>query len=114
MPSLVALAEDLLAQTKQLDSVLKARGVQQPSFDNDPLDELPEDVQRLRKKMTDTSHVIRQLAQGPKAAGLEIAFNVSFTLAQHRFFWRLSTSQSGRTSSFCTSYGDMAWRRPSR
>ena len=77
MPSLVSLAEELLAQAKKIDEVLEQNGIQYPSFDRDTLETLPEDVQKLRGELCDTSHTIRQLVRGARLSGLDIAFAVS-------------------------------------
>lgn len=77
MPSLASLAEELLAQARKIDGVLEQNGIQYPSFDHDTLEKLPEDAQKLRRELTDTSHKIRQLARGARLSGLDIAFSVS-------------------------------------
>ena len=77
MPSLVSLAEELLAQARKIDEALEQNGIPYPSFDHDTLETLPEDAQKLRKELSDTSHTIRQLVRGARLSGLDLAFSVS-------------------------------------
>lgn len=77
MPSLVSIAEELLAQAKKIDALLEKSGTPYPSFDHDTLETLPDDAQKLRRELADTSHTIRQLARGARLSGLDIAFSVS-------------------------------------
>lgn len=76
MPSLTSLAEELLAQARVIDDLLEKNGLSSTSFDNDTLELLPEDAQRLRWDLLDTSHNFRQLVSGAKLSGLDIAFGV--------------------------------------
>ena len=77
MPSLVSLAEELLAQAREIDGVLEKNGIPYPSFDHDTLERLPKEAQELRRELADTSHTIRQVTRGARLSGLDIAFNVS-------------------------------------
>jgi len=81
MPSLVALAEELLAQAKEFDEVLKQNNIPHPSFDKDTLESLPDNAQKLRWDLLDTSHNFRQLVRGARLSGLDVAFGVSFTIS---------------------------------
>ena len=76
MPSLVSLAEELLAQAKDIERTLKNNNIPPTSFDKDTLELLPSDAQKLRWDFLDTSHEIRQLARGARLSGLDIAFSV--------------------------------------
>jgi hypothetical protein len=76
MPSLTSLAEELLVQARVIDGLLEKNGLSPTSFDNDTLELLPEDAQRLRWDLLDTSHNFKQLVRGAKLSGLDIAFGV--------------------------------------
>lgn len=76
MPSLVSLAEELLAQAKDIERTLEKNNIPPTSFDKDTLEQLPSDAQKLRWDLLDTSHEIRQLARGARLSGLDIAFSV--------------------------------------
>lgn len=76
MPSLVSLAEELLAQAKEIERTLEENNIPPTSFDKDTLEQLPTDAQKLRRDLLDTSHEIRQLARGARLSGLDIAFSV--------------------------------------
>ena len=76
MQSLVSLAEDLLAQAKQIETILEQKNISHTSFDNDTLESLPEDAQKLRWNLLDTSHKFRQLVRGARLSGLDVAFGV--------------------------------------
>ena len=105
MSSLVSLAQELFAQAKEIEAVLERNGIQQPSFDHDTLEELPEDAQKLRRELADTSHTIRQLARGARLSGLDIAFNVSLKVHYRPFNAAADIEGSGRISSSYVSYG---------
>jgi hypothetical protein len=79
MPSLVSVAEELLAQAKVVDGLMEQNEIPPTSFDKDTLELLPDDVQKLRWDLLDTSHTFRQLLRGARLSGLDIAFNVRFT-----------------------------------
>ena len=79
MPSLVSLAEKLLAQATRIDEILEQNNIPYPSFDTDTLESLPDDAQKLRWDLLDTSHDFRQLVRGARLSGLDIAFGVLFT-----------------------------------
>jgi hypothetical protein len=79
MPSLVSLAEELLAHAKKFDEILEQNNIPYPSFDKDTLESLPDDAQKLRWDLLDTSHNFRQLVRGARLSGLDIAFGVRFS-----------------------------------
>jgi len=79
MPSLVSLAEDLLAQAKKLDEILDQNNIPSTSFDKDILKSLPHEAQEIRSDLLDASHNFKQLVRGAKLSGLDIAFSVRFT-----------------------------------
>lgn len=77
MPSLTSLAEELLAQAKQIDAYLETKQLPSPSFENDPLDELPGEMQALRYRIFNTSQQFTHLVRGPVMATSDICFSVS-------------------------------------
>lgn len=79
MPSLVSLAEELLAQAKRIDGLLEQHNIPHPSFDKDTLELLPDVAQKLRWDLLDTSHTFTQLLRGARLSGLDIAFGVLFS-----------------------------------
>ncbi|KAJ6784555.1 hypothetical protein PWT90_10066 [Aphanocladium album] len=87
MPSLVSLAEQLLAQAKKLDAALNRNSIPAPSFDEDTLEQLPQEAQQLRWDLLDTSDVIRQLTRGARLTGLDISFSWTDQLIL-RIIWR--------------------------
>lgn len=79
MPSLVSLAEELLAQAKVFEAILKENSIPHPSFHMDTLESLPDEAQKLRWSLLDNSHNFRQLVRGARLSGLDVAFNVCST-----------------------------------
>jgi hypothetical protein len=104
MTSLASRAQELLAQAKQLDRILEQNNIPYPSFDNDALEQLPEDAQRLRWNLLDNSHNLRQLVRGARLSGLDIAFSVCSFLKS--FVIACLMRNSGRNNSSYASYGD--------
>lgn len=82
MVSFTSLAEDILASAKRLDEHLASKGLPPSSFDNDTLADLPNDVEATRNSLIDTTHALKQLAQGPHGSTMEILFSVSFQFNQ--------------------------------
>jgi hypothetical protein len=78
MPSLVSLAEELLAHAKKIDGSLEQNNIPHTSFGKDTLELLPDDAQKLRWDLLDLSHNFRQLIRGARLAGLDIAYSVHF------------------------------------
>lgn len=78
MPSLVALAEELLAYAREVDESCKENDIAHTSFDTDTLDLLPRKLQTTRWKLLDLSHTFRQLLRGARLSGLDIAYSVVF------------------------------------
>ena len=105
MPSLVSLAEKLLCQAKEIDKILEQNNLPYTSFDEDTLEPLPDDAQKIRWDLLDTSHDFRQLVRGARLSGLDIAFNVLFILLEPTRSWMLM-GDSGPNKSFCASSGD--------
>lgn len=82
MSSLVALAEELLAQAKEVEQLLEQNNLPPTSFDKDTLELLPDSAQKLRWDLLDTSHTITQLLRGARLSGLDIAFGVLTPISQ--------------------------------
>ena len=77
MPSLTSLAEEILINAKRLDEHLAAQGRPSPSFDHDTLINLPPELESARDALIDSTHVLKQLSQGPVRTTIDIMFNVS-------------------------------------
>ena len=81
MPSLTSIAEQLLAQAKQIDSYLESKKLSSPSFDIDSLKDLPAELQDVRNSLASGSNDLRDLARGPVGSTMDIAFSVCGHLA---------------------------------
>jgi len=77
MVSLTARAESILAQAKQLDAILEANQLPYPSFDNDPLAQLPKESQDLRWAIANESNDLKKLMRGPVMHTMDIAHSAS-------------------------------------
>ena len=77
MPSLTSLAEELVAQAKQIDKYLESKNLPSPSFDHDTLVDLPPDLQEVRTSLASVSHNLKALTRGPVGSTSDIAFSVS-------------------------------------
>lgn len=76
MPSLTSLAEEILANAKQLDKHLAAQNQPSPSFDHDALLNLSPQLESTRDALIDSAHTLKQLTQGPVRATADIMLNV--------------------------------------
>ena len=76
MPSLTSLAEEILANAKRLDEHLASQQQPSPSFDHDVLGDLPPQLEAARESLIDSTHTLKQLAQGSVRATTEIMLNV--------------------------------------
>lgn len=76
MPSLTSLAEEILANAKRLDEHLASQKQPSPSFDHEALINLPTQLESARNALIDSTHTLKQLAQGPVLATVDIMFNV--------------------------------------
>ncbi len=76
MPSLTSIAEDILANAKRLDAHLSYKSVAPTSFDHDSLVDLPHDMESVRNALIDSTHTLKQLAQGPVGRTVETLFTV--------------------------------------
>lgn len=76
MPSFTSLAEEILKNAKQLDEHLASQQRPSPSFDHDALVDLSPQLESTRDALIDSTHTLKQLAQGPTRATVEIMFSV--------------------------------------
>ena len=76
MHSLTSLAEEILSNAKQLDEHLASQKRSSPSFDHDTLIDLPPQLESARDALIDSTHMLKQLTQGPVRATVDILFNV--------------------------------------
>ena len=77
MPSLTSLAEELLAQAKQIDKHLESKNLPSPSFDTDVLAALPPELEQVRTSLASISHDLKTLTLGPVGSTTAIIFSVS-------------------------------------
>ena len=76
MPSLTSLAEEVLINAKRLDEHLAAQKQPSPSFDHDAWVNLSPQLESARDALIDSTHTLKQLAQGPVRATTDILLNV--------------------------------------
>lgn len=76
-PSLTSRVEALLAQAKKLDACLEANGISFPSFEEDTLDCLPEELQIERHSLTNASNELTTLLRGAQWSVLDTCYAVS-------------------------------------
>ena len=76
MPSFTSLAEEILLHAKALDEHISTRGIRFPSFDHDILTDLPPELASTRNALLDSTHEMKQLAQGPIGTTCDVLFNV--------------------------------------
>ena len=77
------MAEQILAQAKQLDAFISVKGLEMPSLDQDSLStvHLPEELQSVRSAMINNASDFRKIAMGSVANGSELAFGVRLFLS---------------------------------
>ena len=80
MPSLTSLAEEILANAKRLDEHLASQQQPSPSFDHDVLGNLSPQLEAARDTLIDSTHTLKQLAQGSMRATVDIMLNVGFVV----------------------------------
>ena len=76
MPSLTSLAEEILINAKRLDEHLAAQKQPSPSFDHDAWTDLSPQLESARDALIDSTHTLKQLAQGPVRATTDIIMSV--------------------------------------
>ncbi|KAI0433455.1 O-methyltransferase-domain-containing protein [Xylaria sp. FL1042] len=75
MPSLTSQAERILARTKKLDAYLEAQNIAYPSFDDDTLDQLPDELQDERWALANDANELKQLSRGAAQSTLDCSLN---------------------------------------
>ncbi|XXH01794.1 General amino acid permease [Hypoxylon texense] len=75
MPSLTSVAENILARAKKLDAYLEAQNIAYPSFDDDTLDQLPDELQDERWALANDVNELKQLSRGAAQTTLDCALN---------------------------------------
>ncbi|KAJ8124087.1 hypothetical protein ONZ43_g113 [Nemania bipapillata] len=75
MPSLTSMAESILARAKKLDAYLEAHNIAYPSFDDDTLGQLPDDLQDERWALANDASELKQLSRGATQNTLDYAMN---------------------------------------
>lgn len=75
--SLTALAEELLAQAKQLDAQLAEHKLPGPTWERDSLGELSAATQSAREALSNQANDFAKLVRGPVMVATDIAFSVS-------------------------------------
>lgn len=80
--SLTALAEAMLTRAKRIDAWLQDHGESSPSFDNDTLDALPEELQGERWALANSANDMKRLARGAETSMVDDALSVSCPLGR--------------------------------
>ncbi|KAL8831167.1 MAG: hypothetical protein Q9191_001009 [Dirinaria sp. TL-2023a] len=76
MPSLTSMAEATLAHAKKLDAYLESNNISYPSFDEDTLDQLPDELQDDRWALANSSNELKKLARGAAMGTMDTALSV--------------------------------------
>jgi hypothetical protein len=66
MPSLTSIANNLLAQAKEIDAWVEAQGLSPVSFDDDILKDLPAHLQSARDDLINGGTDLANLARGQR------------------------------------------------
>ena len=98
MPSLISIAEEILRNAKQIDEHLATQKQPSPSFDHDALVDLPPQVELARDALIDSTHTLKQLAQGPSRSTFDIMISVYFDCRSAKMRLLILTSVVGRHS----------------
>ena len=76
MPSLVKIAEEILANAKLIDAYTCSKGLPFTSFEVDTLGNLPQEVEKARDAIVNSTQDLKRLALRPKNTLVEILFGV--------------------------------------
>lgn len=76
MPSLTSMAEATLAHAKKLDAYLESNNIPYPSFDEDTLERLPDELQDDRWALANSSNELKKLARGAAMGTMDTALSV--------------------------------------
>ncbi|KAF7587809.1 hypothetical protein BBP40_006690 [Aspergillus hancockii] len=88
MSALTELAEEALEYARRLDDYIRAKGLPPVSIENDSLTTaaLPPELQAARDALTDTSHNMKRLAQGPVNLMFDIVFGFTSVISLHAIY----------------------------
>ena len=70
------MAEAILAQAKKLDADLERHNIPFPSFDEDTLDQLPDELQDERWALANSSNGLKKLVRGATMGTLDTTLSV--------------------------------------
>ena len=93
MASLTSRAEAILTQAKKLDAYLENNKIPYPSFDDDTLDQLPDELQDDRWALANSSNDLKKLARGAAMGTMDTALSVGISPLLNSLFlawWELS------------------------
>lgn len=76
MPSLTSMAEAILVRARCIDAYLEAERIAYPSFDEDTLRQLPNELQDERWALANLVNEMKQLTRGAEMRPFDVAFNV--------------------------------------
>jgi hypothetical protein len=76
MPSLTSQAEAILAKAKKLDAYLEANNIPYASFDDDTLDQLPDQLQDERWSLANSTNELKKLVRGAAMGTMDTALSV--------------------------------------
>ena len=80
MTSLTSRAEAILAQAKKLDAYLESNQIPYPTFDEDTLEQLPDELQDERWVLASSSNELKKLARGATFSTIDLALSVRIQL----------------------------------
>ena len=70
------MAETILAQAKKLDAHLESNKIPYSSFEEDTLDQLPDELQDDRWALANSSNELKKLSRGAAMGTIDLALNV--------------------------------------
>lgn len=80
MPSLTSRAEAILAQAKKIDDYLESKNIPYPSFEEDTLAQLPDELQDDRWALANSTNELKKLARGAAMGTMDTALSWSDAL----------------------------------
>jgi len=92
MPSLTSMAEAILTRAKKLDSYLESNNISYPSFDEDTLDQLPDELQDDRWALANSSNELKKLTRGAAMGTMDTALSVGLSSSPCSATSRLSSA----------------------
>ncbi|MCJ1244507.1 hypothetical protein MMC30_001705 [Trapelia coarctata] len=92
MPSLTEIAEEILTNAKRLDAYTSLKGLPSTSFEVDTLGGLPQDVEKARHALINSTQDLKRLALRPMNTLIEIMFSFADILALRAIYeYKLAT-----------------------